>query len=95
VARISVEDQGPGIPEEERERIWEPYRRLPRDVDGGRPGSGVGLAVVHALVRRYGGRVRVEDVAPTGSRFVVELPLAEIGAISQVAAGGVVAAAGA
>jgi signal transduction histidine kinase len=95
VARISVEDEGPGIPVEERERIWEPYRRLARDVDGGRPGSGVGLAVVDALVRRYGGRVRVEDVAPTGSRFVVELPLAETGATSQVAAGGVVAAAGA
>ena len=72
--RIHVEDQGPGIPEESRLHIWEPYRRLSRDVDSHRPGSGVGLAVVHALVKGLEGRAWVEDGQGGGARFVVQLP---------------------
>jgi signal transduction histidine kinase len=53
--RLAVEDEGSGIPPEEREAIWEPYRRLARDVDSPRPGSGIGLAVVRALAHEHGG----------------------------------------
>lgn len=72
--RIAVEDEGPGIPPEERETIWEPYRRLARDVDSPRPGSGVGLAVVRSLAQEHGGRAWVDGAPGPGSRFVVELP---------------------
>jgi signal transduction histidine kinase len=73
--RMWVDDQGPGIPEEERERIWEPYRRIERDDDPAVGGSGIGLAVVHELVQLHRGRVWVETASSgTGARFVVELP---------------------
>jgi signal transduction histidine kinase len=72
--RISVEDRGPGIPERDRQRIWDPYRRLDRDVTGEVQGSGIGLAVVRELCAAYGGQVWVEDGDGVGARFVVELP---------------------
>jgi signal transduction histidine kinase len=74
--RLVVEDQGPGVPEPDRQRIWDPYWRLPRDVDSVRPGSGMGLAVVRSLTEQYGGSAWVEDAPGVGSRFVVELPRA-------------------
>jgi signal transduction histidine kinase len=74
--RLVVQDEGPGIPEADRQRIFEPYWRLPRDVDSVRPGSGVGLAVVRSLAQQYGGEAWVEAAPGTGSRFVVELPRA-------------------
>jgi signal transduction histidine kinase len=76
--RISVEDEGPGIPPRDRKRIWDPYRRLDRDVKGEVQGSGIGLAVVKELCPAYGGRVWVEDGERGGARFVVELPAARL-----------------
>lgn len=74
--RIDVSDQGPGVPAEQRAEVWAPYRRLRRDVEARRPGSGVGLAVVHELVIGYGGRVDITDAPGGGARFVVDLPAA-------------------
>jgi signal transduction histidine kinase len=74
--RLVVQDEGPGIPEADRQRVFEPYWRLPRDVDSVRPGSGVGLAVVRSLAQQYGGEAWVEAAPRIGSRFVVELPRA-------------------
>ena len=75
--RLVVEDQGPGVPEADRQRSWDPYWRLPRDVDGQVPGSGMGLAVVRSLAEQYGGTAWVEAAErDPGSRFVVELPRA-------------------
>jgi signal transduction histidine kinase len=76
--RISVEDEGPGIPPRDRKRIWDPYRRLDRDVRGEVQGSGIGLAVVKELCPAYGGRVWVEEGEHGGARFVVELPGARL-----------------
>jgi signal transduction histidine kinase len=75
--RISVEDQGPGIPPGERARIWDPYQRLERDVEGQVRGSGIGLAVVAELAEDAGGAVWVEDGRDGGARFVIRVPLAE------------------
>lgn len=75
-ARIRVEDGGPGIPEEDRERIWEPYHRLDRDRDSAVAGSGIGLSVVREVVTALGGRVWVEDAPGGGARFVLEVPVA-------------------
>ncbi|CAA9319626.1 MAG: hypothetical protein AVDCRST_MAG11-1933, partial [uncultured Gemmatimonadaceae bacterium] len=87
--RVWVEDGGPGVPEPDRERIWDPFVRLVRDRNaygvGGqaRTGSGIGLSVVRGLTTRMGGRAWVEPGAAGGARFVVELP----GAASEAPTG--------
>jgi signal transduction histidine kinase len=73
--RLIVEDEGPGVPIADRERIFAPFVRLTSSRRGV-PGTGIGLAVVRDLTRRHGGRVWVErvDRPAGGARFVVELP---------------------
>jgi signal transduction histidine kinase len=71
--RISVRDQGPGIPHDDRERIWQGYYRLQRESRSAVAGSGIGLAVVRSLASEMGGRTWVEDAEAGGARFVVEL----------------------
>ena len=73
-AIIAVEDQGPGVPESERERIWSDYYRLDRERDSAIAGTGIGLAVVGELVGKHNGVIRVEDTERSGARFVIELP---------------------
>jgi signal transduction histidine kinase len=68
-ARLTVTDEGQGIPATDRERIWMPYVRLER---GERGGTGLGLTVVRELVDSMQGRVWVEDAPHGGSSFVVE-----------------------
>ena len=72
--RISVEDEGSGIPQHERRRIWEPYQRLQRDPQQPVAGTGIGLAVVRELVELHDGSAWVEAAVDGGARFVVELP---------------------
>lgn len=71
--RVLVDDSGPGVPEEERERIFDRYARG----SGARQqvGTGLGLALVAEHVRLQGGTVHVEDAPRGGARFVVELPV--------------------
>jgi signal transduction histidine kinase len=71
---IRVDDQGPGVPSEARDLIWEPYRRLDAAVESGTGGSGIGLSVVREIAELHGGRARVTDAPGGGARFVVELP---------------------
>lgn len=71
--RIWVEDEGPGIPEVDRTRIWQPYRRLARDQNSASTGSGIGLAIVSRLMQTHDGRAWVEDGHQGGARFVVAL----------------------
>ena len=80
-ATIWVEDEGPGVPPGQRDRIWDAYVRLDRDRASATAGSGIGLAVVRRVIEAQGGRVRVEqgDGSPgPGARFVIELPLAGV-----------------
>ena len=70
---IAVEDSGPGIAPEERERIFEPYYRVERADGTTVPGSGLGLAVARQLMDQQGGRVWVEPAPGGGARFVVEV----------------------
>jgi nitrogen fixation/metabolism regulation signal transduction histidine kinase len=65
---LDVEDNGPGIPVEERERVFEPYR------SGSAGGLGLGLALVKGIVLAHGGSVRVEESRLGGARLHVELP---------------------
>lgn len=73
-ARVWVRDAGPGIPPRDRERIFAPFVRLPRDAESAVAGSGIGLAVVARLAAQHGGRARAEDAPGGGARFVIELP---------------------
>ncbi|MBC7704516.1 MAG: two-component sensor histidine kinase, partial [Rhodoferax sp.] len=70
---LTVCDNGPGVPAELRERIFEPFYRLPgaTERDGG---VGLGLALVQSIVQRHGGTVRCEGHAASGACFVVNLP---------------------
>ena len=73
-AVIRVNDQGPGVPTSQRERIFEPFYRLPGASE--RDGSvGLGLALVKSITERHGGTVRCEDRPGGGASFVVELPI--------------------
>jgi signal transduction histidine kinase len=76
-ARVWVEDQGPGIPRDERQRVWEPYVRLNREAESATGGSGIGLSVVRELVTLHGGRTRAESAPGGGARVVIELPLTQ------------------
>ena len=72
---IEVADEGLGIPEDERERIFEKFYRLDPQQTQGVGGSGLGLYICRELVERMNGRLRVESEPGKGSRFTVELPL--------------------
>ena len=78
VAQLRVADDGPGIPPDERERVFERFARIDeaRSRDAG--GSGLGLAIVRDVVERHGGTVSVDDHGPPGARFVVRIPLATV-----------------
>ena len=73
--RLSVEDQGPGVPPVHRNRVFEPFYRLEHGTESAVAGSGIGLAVVRELVEMHGGQTWVESAAGGGARFVVELPV--------------------
>ena len=73
VVQLGVSDEGPGIPDEWRERIFEPYAR--RDTHTAR-GSGIGLYAAKRLGESMGARLWCEPAKPRGARFVVALPAA-------------------
>ncbi|RKT53795.1 HAMP domain-containing sensor histidine kinase [Saccharothrix australiensis] len=77
-ARLEVDDAGPGVPAELRDRIFDRFDRGARAGSrGGDIGSGLGLALVAQHVQRHGGTVHVEERPGGGARFVVEIPEAE------------------
>jgi two-component system, OmpR family, sensor kinase len=70
---VMVDDDGPGIPPAERERVFDRFHRseAARDRDSG--GSGLGLAIARSIIELHGGRIRVEDSPLGGARLRVEL----------------------
>ena len=69
--RLAVEDDGPGVPPAERERIFEKYARAANDKT---TGTGLGLAISREYVAAHGGRIYVDPDYDRGARFVLELP---------------------
>jgi two-component system nitrogen regulation sensor histidine kinase NtrY len=67
--RIEVADNGKGIPPEYKQRVFEPYFSTKKH------GTGLGLAIVSNIISDHSGVIRVEDVKPRGTKFVIELPV--------------------
>lgn len=74
-ARVEVLDRGPGVPEGERERVFEPFRRLGDELTREARGVGLGLALVQRTVEAAGGRVGCDGRQGGGARLWLELPL--------------------
>lgn len=79
-----VEDQGPGISAEEKNRLFTKFSRLPAAREKGIPGTGLGLAVCRELVERMGGRIGLRDAVPSGSVFYFSVPTGSPGATESL-----------
>ena len=69
-AQFTITDDGPGIPADERERVFARFYR--RDTGG--HGAGLGLAIVSQIIREHDGLIRAENNRPMGAKFTIELP---------------------
>jgi signal transduction histidine kinase len=68
---LDVDDTGPGVPTEIRDRIWDPFFTTKPPGKG----TGLGLSISQSIVARHGGSIRTENLSPHGARFTVELPI--------------------
>lgn len=73
-ARVSVEDHGEGIPQEDQARIFDLFYRRGAELRRETQGAGIGLSIVKHVAEAHGGRVTVESAPGQGSRFALELP---------------------
>jgi signal transduction histidine kinase len=71
--RIEVEDNGPGIPADEHERIFEKFYRLDAAMNGGVGGTGLGLYISRAIITEMGGTLTIQSSQGAGSTFTVTL----------------------
>ena len=69
--RLEFEDDGPGIPADVRDRVFEPFYTT-KPVG---QGTGLGLSLTHGIIERHAGRIWVESERGLGTRFVIELPI--------------------
>ncbi len=75
--QVAIEDEGPGVPDSEKQRVFDKFYRGSSAKSSG--GTGLGLAITREIVTSAGGTVAVEDAAGGGARFVVSIPVAVIG----------------
>lgn len=73
---LTIEDQGPGIPEEEKKKVFEKFYRGMSSTKGP-VGTGLGLAIASEIVKYHGGKIWIEDIAPHGTRMVISIPNTE------------------
>ncbi len=76
MVRLAIEDQGPGVPVELRERVFDKFFRAMRDGDvtGSKPGTGMGLAIAKGIVEAHGGDISVASKKGEGTTFSFVLP---------------------
>ncbi|MBI4200553.1 MAG: GAF domain-containing protein [Chloroflexi bacterium] len=86
--RVSISDQGVGVPEKDRERIFEKFVRLEQEPPFRSPGTGLGLSICKAIVEAHGGSIGVQPNGTRGSVFSFTLPLATRRQTRRVAATG-------
>jgi signal transduction histidine kinase len=77
-AFIAVVDHGPGIPEEDKDRIFERFTQIDQSDTRSKGGTGLGLSIVKSLTEVMNGKVRIETTEGGGATFVIELPLAHV-----------------
>lgn len=75
IARVIVEDRGPGIPTSKRRAVFEPFERLRSDLNEGVSGTGIGLTISRELAELHGGSLEVCPNYKEGSRFILTLPI--------------------
>jgi signal transduction histidine kinase len=75
IAGFAVRDNGPGIPESERHKLFKDYGRLSAQPTGGEKSTGLGLAICRKIVEAHNGTISVENIPGRGAEFVVSLPL--------------------
>ncbi len=73
--RVSVSDDGEGIPPADRDRVLEPFVRLGKNDGSGRSGTGLGLAIARRIVQRHGGRIWIEESAQKGASVHTTWPI--------------------
>ena len=71
---IQIRDYGPGVPEDDLAHLFEPFFRVDETRGGDNSGTGLGMAIAHACVGRYGGTIKAENADP-GLRVIISLPL--------------------
>ena len=72
---VSVSDTGPGIPYEERGRIFDKFHQVDSTSTRTKGGTGLGLAIAKEIIEMHGGRIWVESIVGRGSTFRMELPV--------------------
>jgi two-component system sensor histidine kinase KdpD len=81
--QVRVADDGPGIPPEDRERVFEAFARGGSGRPDGGGGTGLGLAIARAIVLAHGGRIRIEGTPSGGTAVVFELPARDAEPVAQ------------
>jgi signal transduction histidine kinase len=72
---LSVSDTGPGIPPQERDKIFEKFHQIDNAITKAKGSTGLGLAIAKQIVKMHGGRIWVESTLGQGSTFRMELPV--------------------
>jgi signal transduction histidine kinase len=72
---VAVSDTGPGIPEEDWQKVFEEFRQLENSATGKKGGTGLGLAIAKRIIELHGGRIWVESSMGKGSTFCFTLPV--------------------
>ena len=73
--RVEVTDNGPGIPEKEQAKLFQPFHRLQNEPTEGEHSTGLGLAICHKIVEGHGGKIGVRSAPESGSTFFFTLPV--------------------
>lgn len=87
VFEIRVEDNGPGVPPEARELVFEKFHQLTGNLNTQKPtGTGLGLAISKQIVEHFGGRIWIEEATLGGAALCFTLPVSEEAGAARVAA---------
>ena len=76
---ISISDNGPGIPDDKKQKIFEPFYTTKNVQEG----TGLGLSITFGIIKKHNGSIEVKDNVPKGTKFIIKLPMREDGLMSS------------